>query len=256
VIPHTKAFEVLKGEAQKVFDFAIVVTYAVPALKYALKNLGPANPIPYRPDHFNSRPVATEKVKEDAKRYKPLLSRYIFLSSFSFFEAYFRDVLKEIIDFHGGEKLLERVSLRRNESLTDSESVKQKRKLQEYPNPRNRDRYVSNGKRLAEKGFGFPSTLLSGYGLRRLIELIDADAIRAVDIPKLAQEVIQIQLDQSTEIDVFHGYRETRNKIAHGRASPASLHLRKAVEANNFLRNVALKIDRHVVENFLVCELF
>ena len=34
MIAHTKAFEILKEEAQKEFDFAIVVTYAVPALKY------------------------------------------------------------------------------------------------------------------------------------------------------------------------------------------------------------------------------
>ena len=256
MIPHTKAFAVLKREAQQVFDFAIVVTYAVPALKYALKGLASDCTIAFKPDHFDSRPIAIDKVGENAKEYKALLSRYMFLSSFSFFEAYFRDVLTEIIDFHRRNVILERVSIKHNATLTDVDSKKQKRKLQEYATSSNRDRYLAYGKRLHEKGFRFPSTLLSAYGLRRLLELIPGESIRAADIPKLAQEVLQIQLDESTEIDIFNGYRKTRNKIAHGRASTASLHLRKAIEANNFLRNLALKIDRHVVEHFFVIEVF
>lgn len=257
MIPHTKAFAVLKREAQQVFDFAIVVTYAVPALKYALKGLAPDQPIPFRPEHFDSRPIAIEKVRQNAKEYKRLLSRYIFLSSFSFFEAYFHDVLREIVEFHGcGDSILERVSIKRNETLTDEDSTREKRKLQEYCNSRNRDRYLYNGRRLLDKGFRFPSTLLSEYGLRRVLELISKDSIRAADIPTLAKTLLQIQLDASAEIAVFEGYRRTRNKIAHGRASSASLHLRKVIEANNFLRNFALKIDRHVVEHFLVIEAF
>lgn len=254
MISHTKAFEVLKNEAQKVFDFAIVVTYAVPALKYALKNLKPEDPIPYRPDHFDSRPIATEKVKHDAMEYKSLLSRYIFLSSFSFFEAYFHDVLKEVLDFHGGTNILDRISITKNQQLTDKESIKEKRKLQEYPNLKNRDRYISYGRRLAEKGFRFPSALLSSYGLKQLIQLVDGDYIRAADIPRLTQEVLQLELDQKTEVDIFQGYRDTRNKIAHGRAGAANLYLNKAIKANNFLRNLSLKIDQHVVDYFLIVE--
>lgn len=254
MIPHTKAFKILKNEAQKVFDFAIVVTYAVPALKYALKDLSSDDPIPYRPDHFDSHPIATEKVKHDAKAYKPLLSRYIFLSSFSFFEAYFHDVLKEVLAFHGERKLFDHISISYNQGLTDKESCRAKRKLQEYPKANCNDRYVSYGRRLAEKGYRFPSALLSNYGLHRLIELVNSDYIRAADIPKLTQEVLQLDLNKTNEIDVFQGYRNTRNKIAHGRAGVRSLHLKKAVEANNFLRNMALKIDKHVIEHFLLVE--
>lgn len=253
MIAHTKAFSVLKEEAQKVFDFAIVVTYAVPALKYALKDLKADDKIPYKPDHFDSRPVATEKVKHDARKYKSLLSRYIFLSTFSFFEAYFQDVLKEIIEFHGGDNLLTKVSIASN-SLIDNECTKYKKKLQEYPTFRNRDRYLSYGKRLSECGYRFPSTLLSGFGLRRLLELTTGDKIRAVDIPRLANEVLQIELDKKIEVSIYQGYRNIRNKIAHGRASSASLSLSKAIGANNFLRNLALKIDRHVVNNFFIVE--
>ncbi len=216
------------------FDFAIVVTYAVPALKYALKGLNPEDEIPYKPDYFDSRPVATEKVKHNARNYKSLLSRYIFLSTFSFFEAYFQDVLKEIVSFHEEKKLLSKVSIDHNNSIMNGDINKYKRKLQEYPTPKNRDRYLSYGKRLSETGYRFPSTLLSGFGLRHLIELTKGDNnIRAFDIPRLTEEILQLDLDQKKEVDIFHGFRNTRNKIAHGRASAASISLRKAIAANN-----------------------
>lgn len=256
MIPHTKAFKTLKDEAQRVFDFAIVVTYAVPALKAALKGLQPAAPLPFTPDHFDPVRIPTDKVRFHAQEYKELLSRYIFLSSFSFFEAYFHDIIKEIIAFHTSEAILERASLAPNLALTDKEAKKSKRKLQEYAVPGNRDGYISHGRKLAARGFRFPSTLLSQYGLRRLLDLAQGDYIKAADIPGLAQDVLQLALEEKTEAEPFHNYRDIRNKIAHGRASAAALHLAKAVEANNFLRNLALKIDRHVVEHYLLVETF
>jgi RiboL-PSP-HEPN len=256
MISHTKSFAILKQQAQRTFDFAIVVTYAVPALKFALKNLDPNTTIPFKADHFDSRPVATAKVLYRTKEYKAALSSHIFLSSFSFFEAYFHDILKEIVDFHGAPELLGKTSITKNHVLSDPESIKQKRKLQEYYTPGNQDRYVSNGKKLHNKGYRFPSTLLSGFGLQKLIELAQGDYIRAAEIPILALSVLQIDIDQKTEVDIFQGYRSVRNRIAHGRAGTRDLHLKKAIEANNFLRNLALKIDNHVVENFLVTERF
>jgi len=256
LIPHTKAFAVLKSEAQKVFDFAIVVSYAVPALKYALRDVEPGSPIPFAPGHFDSRPVSTEKVKHDATQYKALLSRYMFLSSFSFFEAYIHGVLKEILDFHGTEKILGRLDISKNHILSeDLNNTKQKRKLQEYQTAKDLQKYKSYGLKLADKGFRFPSALLSKYGLKFLIELINKDNIRAVDIPALIQEVLQLELNE-TEITMFHKYRNWRNEIAHGKCDNAILDLRKAVEANNFLRNLALKIDKHVIEYFLIVEAY
>lgn len=175
------------------------------------------------------------------------------MSSFSFFEAYFIDVLKEVVEFHGGDKLLEKVALKHNLALSEPDTLKAKRKLQEYPTG-DRDRYRSGGRKLRNAGYLLPSALLARYGLQKLLLLSEGDYIRAVDIPGLIQDVFQLDLDQSRDIDTFHGYRETRNKIAHGRASSESLHLKRAVEANNFLRNLALRIDQHVVTHFLLVE--
>lgn len=254
LIPHSQAFTRLKSEAQSVFDFAIVVSYAVPALKYSLKNAPEDSPIPFNPEHFDSRPIATAKVRENAKEYKTLLSRYVFLSAFSFFEAYFHDLLKEVIEFHGREGLRGQVGIAHNVALNSVEDLKAKRKLQEYPKKSEVSKHKKYGRQLAEKGFRFPSTLLGSYGLEKLIELADAEYIPASKIPDLVQSVFQLPLDQDAEVKPFSDYREQRNRIAHGRADMKSLHLGKAVEANNFLRNLALKIDKHVVEHFLLIE--
>jgi hypothetical protein len=254
VIPHSQAFIRLKSEAQSVFDFAIVVSYAVPALKYSLRQTPEDSPIPFSPEHFDSRPIATAKVRENAKEYKKLLSRYVLLSAFSFFEAYFHDLLKEVIEFHGRDGLRGQVGLAHNLALTQPEDVKAKRKLQEYPKMSETTKHKKYGRQLAEKGFRFPSTLLGSYGLEKLIELADAEYIPASRIPELVQSIFQLPLDPVTEVEPFSTYREQRNRIAHGRADMKSLHLGKAVEANNFLRNLALKIDKHVVEHFLLIE--
>lgn len=253
MIPHTKSFKTLKDEAQRVFDFVIVVAYAVPALKRTLDTLEPGKALPFKPDHFDSTRIPTEKVRFHCREYKALLSRYIFLSSFSFFEAYFVDVLREIIEFHTKESLLQRLEIAANLTLTDPDSLKAKRKLREYATNANRDGYYSYGRQLASKGYHFPSALLSRFGLQRLFEQIESSRIRAEEIPTLAREVLQLNLTQA-ECEHFHRLRQIRNKIAHGRASSALLHLKKAVDANNFLRNLALKIDRHVCEHYLLVE--
>lgn len=244
----------MKNEAQSVFDFAIVVSYAVPALKYSLKDVKGGDPIPFKPEHFDTRPIATAKVRENAKEYKKLLSQYLFLSAFSFFEAYFHDLLKEVIEFHGKQGLRKQMAISHNLTLSAPEDSKARRKLQEYPKPSEKGKYEKYGRSLAGKGFRFPSTLLGSYGLEKLIELAEAEHIPAAKIPELVQRIFQLPLDPAAEIKPFSDYRVQRNRIAHGRADSESLHLGKATEANNFLRNLALKIDKHVVEHFLLIE--
>lgn len=255
MIPHTKAFKRLKDEAQAVFNFAIVVCYAVPSLKAMLKAVSPSAELPFAPDHFDSRPISTDKVRAHTKEYKKVLSRYIFLSSFSFFEAYVLDLLKEIIEFHGQDELLRKHELIRNAALSSPDMEKARNKLREYRVPKNMGAYSSYGKRLAAEGFVFPSAVLARRGLEQLIEMATGDYIKAVEIPNLIESVLQLPLDPKDERERFHGYRGMRNDIAHGRANAASFHLGMAIEANNFLRNLALKVDKHVVENLLLVEL-
>ncbi len=221
-----------------------------------MKDLDPRESMPFRADYFDSRPIAIAKVKESTKVYKESLARHVFFSSFSFFEAYVGNVLKEIIEFHGKEDLLRRTSLNAHTKTCESLAAKSKRKLQEYQKPQNNEKYASHGKKLHNENYRFPSTLLSTFGLKYLCSLIEEEKIRAVEIPNMLQEVLHLELDKTTEIDEFHKYRDVRNKIAHGTASPKDFSLPNAVRANDFLRNLALKVDRHVVEYFLVIETF
>lgn len=254
MIPHTKSFKRLKEEAQQVLDFAIVVSYAVPSLKRVLQTVGEDEALPFTPDHFDSRPIATQKVRSNIKHYKEVLSRHIFISSFSYFEAYFVDVLKEIIAFHGAECLLSKHNLSRNKALIGDDAQRSVRKLREYRTPSNLGAYASHGRKLAASGFVFPSSVLARHGLQQLIQLIESDKIRSVEIPGLIESVLQLPLDQDLEVKKFHAFRSMRNSIAHGRPKKGSLHLQKAIEANDFLRNLALKIDAHITRNLLLVE--
>lgn len=202
--------------------------------------------MPIRADYFDKRPVATAKVKDSTKVYKESLARHVFFSSFSFFEAYVGNVLKEIVDFHGKEALFRRTNLNKHTISIDAEATKSKRKLQEYYKKKNSQRYSSHGKKLNNTGYRFPSTLLSTYGLKQLFSLIEDEKIRAVEIPNMLQDALHLELNEETETNVFHKHRDVRNRIAHGTASPTDFSLSKAVKANDFLRNFALKIDHHV----------
>lgn len=255
MIPHTKSFKRLKDEIQTVLDFAIVVSYAVPSLKIVLGQLGENDPLPFSPDHFDSRPIPTKKVRSNLAGYKEALSRHIFLSSFSYFEAYFVDVLKEVIDFHTKEHLFLKHSLSKNKLINDKDSLRSIKKLREYPVSANKDSYLNNGRKLAASGFVFPSSVLARHGLMKLVEDAKSEKIKSVDIPSLVESVFQLELDPVVEKKKFDDFRKMRNSIAHGRPKKASLHLAKAIEANNFLRNLALKIDSHVVHNLLLVEM-
>lgn len=131
MIAHSKSFETLKAEVQRAFDFAILSVHAVPWLKYSIKEhkIDLSKPLPFRPDYFDERPVASAKVVSSAQCYKAVLAKHLFLSSFSYFEAYFHNLVREVLEFHGVETLLE--GSKPSGGLT-AENEALKRKLQEY----------------------------------------------------------------------------------------------------------------------------
>ncbi len=104
---------------------------------------------------------------------------------------------------------------------------------------------------MKDKGFKFPTELFFFYGLHSLKRKLDQESIRAFDIPELLSEVLLLKLDQ-TKIESFHNCRNMRNLVAHG--NPPALNLRQVVALNHFLRELALEIDAHIIENFFVLE--
>ena len=235
-------------------SFLALVSHATPLLKQALKQeeKAPGGIIFPQPDYFPHQKKAN--LKEYIKDYKRNLSAHVFLSSFSFFEAYVSSAINEVFDFHGGaEAMVIAANDRCVNSIhcSDPVMIKSKKKLQDAFDQGKKQKYKKHIMLLKGKDFRFPSDLLTPYGILRLSELVSR--MRAVQIPEVLCFGLHLRMSQN-EKSQFHGIRDMRNKIAHG--EPCSPNLDNAFEANRFLSNLAIKVDAHIVHNFLIIEKF
>jgi hypothetical protein len=224
MISHTQAFKRLKDSVQDIFNFAIVVCHAVPSLK---KHLG-QGPLDFTADYFVKRPIPLEHVKKSVTDYKEILSRHIFIGSFSFFESYFVDVLQEIVDFHGKDEILKKHDIVHNKKFevlkAPSEIVKAQRNLRDFRSAKDKDRYVRAWEILERAKFVFPSSVLARHGLKELIKTIEGGEIKAREIPGLTESVLQLRLEDK-EKDEFHCFREMRNRVPSHEHGPSFRHL-------------------------------
>lgn len=252
---HTKAFLVLRRQTQGVLDFAVLICNSVPLLKMALKNIGKNKKWSQlaRPDYFKGGPNQ-DQLREFSKEYKENLSKYLLLSLFSYFEAYVIDSIKEIFEFHGGKDALLRYAherCKRHVNPVNTEIINNRRKLQDAFSKHKTQKYKKYTKLLKIQDYKFPSELLSPYGILKLSD--DLKDLKSVEIPNVLIYGLHLNLSTS-DVNRFHSIRDTRNKIAHGE----SLHLdiRYVMNSNKFLRELAVRIDRHIVDNFFVIEKF
>jgi hypothetical protein len=74
---------------------------------------------------------------------------------------------------------------------------------------------------------------------------------KAVKIPEVLQEALLFPMTPA-DTSKFHNLRGIRNDIAHGKLTKYPV--RTAIEHGSYLRNLAVNIDGHIVENFLVIE--
>ncbi|MBK6994358.1 MAG: hypothetical protein IPH31_05330 [Lewinellaceae bacterium] len=95
---NTASFEKLKTQIQDVFNFAISVDYGVAALKLQLGLLdkGAISNLP-RPEFYKGD-TTPDKLRSQTHGYKNQLSKYLYLSSFSFFESYIGNVIRELVE--------------------------------------------------------------------------------------------------------------------------------------------------------------
>ena len=107
MIKHTLAFKRLKTEQQNILDFTVLVCYAIPNLKKSIKGFK-ENVKNYeklaKADYFIEE-INLPKIEKLVQDYKGDLGKYTLLSAFSFFESYIKDVVNELIDFHGGQEI-------------------------------------------------------------------------------------------------------------------------------------------------------
>jgi len=256
MIHHTEAYSRLKIQAEELFNFAVVVCYAVPSLKAQVSAIkqGKIGPNLPKPDYFEDDKTPPEGIQQRTANYKLSLAHYTIISSFSFFEAYIKGVVRELIKFHGGdERFIANAERGAKKFLfSDISDIREhKHKLQELPKKGKGDKYVKHSKELLNAGYRFPSQLLSPYGVRAIIKTLKN--LRSADIPELLMDGFYFSLDK----EGFDKIRQYRNNIAHGdKDKVKDISLKDAIEFNTELRNIATRFDQHLVEHFFIIEEF
>ncbi|EOX3820215.1 HEPN domain-containing protein [Enterobacter quasiroggenkampii] len=253
MISNSKAFEVLKGQAQSTLDFAVLCCQAVPALKGYLKALqnGAVSKLPDA-DYFKGAPNV-DQLKAFSSSYRKNLGKLIFINTFSYFEAYFKDLIVEVSDFHGGKESFKEIAAQKRKQHIEYSLMKDTslhaNKLREYKKSSHRQKYSKHIKALEHSDFRFPSEMLSIFGL---VELFDNYSdLKASQIPYVAEYAFGVEFTED-EINTYSKLRDLRNKIAHGKVS--EVEFKESIEMNYFMRKLALKIDSQVVRHFLLIE--
>jgi hypothetical protein len=205
------------------------------------------------PDYFKGE-QSKEQLKSYAAEYKNNLGKYRLMSNFSYFEAYVSDAIEEMLMFHGGAEQLITTARKRCQqhvSPTDTTIISNRKKLQDSYKRQNDGKYQKYTKLLQKNNFKFPSELLSSYGVKKLID--DIKNLKSVGIPDLLIDGLHFPLSKD-DVKEFHRIRDIRNKIAHGKRK--TLDMPSAMRCNRFLRELSVRIDNHIVNNFFVIERF
>lgn len=253
MISNSKSFSVLKQQIQSAIDFSVLCCHAVPSLNAYIKAVenGAAPKLPDA-DHFKGDPNF-DQLRGYIPEYRKNLGKLMFINSFSYFEAYFKSLICEVMEFHGGQDdFVQQSLMRQHEHLlyADREPAKSSaNKLREYSKPSHKQKYAKHTKELDHTDFRFPSELFATFGIMELSS--NYRDLKASQIPYVAKWCFGVDLTEA-ELEQFSTYRNLRNNAVHGKMMTVEFNVANA--ANKFLRSFALKIDRHVVKHFFVIE--
>ncbi|HQS19424.1 HEPN domain-containing protein [Reyranella sp.] len=253
MIPRSNAFATYRELSQAHINFVVLVCHAVPALRADLAT--PPTSLSNAPDYF--KPTSKTVLNGYVAHYRGDLGRTTLVAIFSYFESYVKEVLSEIISFHGGAKELKALALARSTKFLTkppADILSSKRKLQEPAKKELKFKYQKHSKTLDNKGFKFPSELLAHFGVVHMLSKADEKrGMRAWDVPDILADCLLFPLS-ATDRAHFERVRSVRNKIAHGKKTTVTLEesLRTASE----LHALASKIDNHLVEHFFVLQTY
>lgn len=249
--PKLKAHEKHKQQVQAAFDFAVTMCYSVPHLAAHVALVEKGSAILQKPIYFAAQNTP-DYLKDGVKNFEPRLSSYIYLSLFSFFEAFINDAVEELIAFHGGASKMISMAEKRDATLSnmaaDPDVVKSVQKLRKEKNGK-KQKYKKFSAILRTKGFRFPTERLSAYGVRMLIERLAS--LKAFAILDFLSHGLALPVT-TAEKQTYDSIRKIRNKIAHG--DTVSLTLDDVRKANDFFRDMTFRVNSHIIENFLIIE--
>jgi RiboL-PSP-HEPN len=247
MITHTKAFKTYRDLSQAHINFVVLTCYSVPSLKARL--MTPDATLP-TPDHFKSEGNTVSAILGYITKYQEELARSTLITVFSYFEAYLKDALQEVVEFHGGTSKLQGKARGRAQKYFQSVPPAiqtNKLKLQDRPVPGKKEKYQKHARILDKDGFRFPTDLLSHFGATQLILKIDENrGFKAHEIPSMLEDALLYPL-RAADKSHFEQIRKARNGIAHGRASP--LTLAHSLRYASFLHTLAAKIDSHIANS-------
>lgn len=253
MISHSKAYERVKQQSQRHLDFVILVCSAIPqfALGIATGALTDANAVP--PDHFKG--VSVLRLAASTASYQQQLASASVVTLFSYFESYVRDVLGEIVAFHGGEGPFVSTADRRTRAFLSrppASIVAAKRKLQEPAKSGLTQKYRKYTNDLKAAGFRFPSELMAATGVRIMVKKASS-GFRAFEITEILSDVLHVPLT-ATDKAQLETVRALRNRVAHGNAPAVSI--ADAMVLSRQLHRITQKVDQHVVEHFFILEAY
>lgn len=257
----TESFLKWQKNTQEIFDFSVLVHYAVPALKQqiSLVEKGIVNQL-CRPDYYRSHkknyyasPNLLNSLKIRSSGYKSHVSDYLLLSLFSYFEAFVIDVIIEFLDFHGGIAEFQRFAIKKSKNSMEILSIQ--KEIRKYKNnlkptsAKNQPDRKNATRQLKKTQYRFPSDHFASYGIFMLGKKIED--LKARDIPEVLINVLLIELT-TEEVRKFHNIRYIRNSIAHGQV--VHLDIDAVTKHNNVLMSLAKKVNMHVCEFFKIYE--
>jgi hypothetical protein len=247
----TKAHEQHKKQVQQLFDFAVTVCYAIPALQTHLAAVASGTTSLVAPHYFAPQNTAAF-LAQNVAVFETRLSSHLYLSLFSFFESFVNEVVEEMLAFHGGAKEFIAIAQRREKArvtTVHSQSIQNSvGKLRSHKKGKEQ-KYAKFSALLESQGYRFPSERMSSYGVRMLVE--QHKNLKAHAIPDLLEHGLLLPLAVS-EKRQYDQIRTKRNAIAHGN-SP-TLGLADVRHANDFFRDMTFRINSHLLEHFFVVE--
>lgn len=255
---HTESYKVFKKELDDLWNFALMISYAVPSLNKTIKGVEEKVPdysLP-RPDYFFYDNSSNEDLKKHMGGYKQRLAAYLWLSIFSFFEAYVTNVLDELVCFHGGKsefiEISEKSTKKKMNSITEEMfQTVYKGKLHNTYDPLRNSKNITYTRTLLNMEYPFPTEFFSTLGIKFFINQLKD--IRAKDIPDVMKNSFNFNMDNQTEKKFLH-YKDIRNNIAHGK--PKQLSLIDVKEMYRTLIKLARRFDSHLLKYYFINERF
>ncbi len=251
--PYTDSWALFSKQLGELYDFSLLSAYAIPSLKKHLNDVQGNTPIKTMivPDFYRFDESNKNRLNNFIKDYEEHLSSYFLITAFSFFEAYVKGVILELIDYHGGNvgwmnntnQKFKNIEM----EMIKNGSIKHVRSLMEPFRKDKKGKYLDKQKILKNYNYVFPSQKMSIYGISQLISKIKD--LGAKQIPIFLERVFSLNLSKKRR---FHNIREKRNNIAHGKKLKLSLRESRAMAKS--LREMSVEIDKFFLRNYFILE--